>query len=74
MLLGHYSIWLLSIGIEADAAGIGIPAFIISVQYRRTPVQDWVSLFWYRTGSGIGTSFHSGTELTRCRIVRDPAF
>jgi hypothetical protein len=48
------------IGIEADAAGIGIMAFIFSVRYRSIPVPDWVSL------SSIGTSFHSSTELTRC--------
>ncbi len=52
------------------AAGIGIPASDISIRYRSIPVTDWVFLFRYRTGSGIGTLFHSGIGLTRCRIVR----
>ncbi len=44
---------LLGIGIKADAAGIGIQAYDIKVRYRSIPVQDWVPLFRYRTGSGI---------------------
>jgi hypothetical protein len=44
----------LGIGIDVDAAGIGIPAPCISVQYRSIPVADWVPLFLYRNGSGIG--------------------
>jgi hypothetical protein len=32
---------LLGIGIEADAAGIGIPAINISVRCRSIPVPDW---------------------------------
>jgi hypothetical protein len=35
------------------AAGIGIPASLVSVRYRRIPVPDWVSLFRYRNGSCI---------------------
>jgi hypothetical protein len=31
-----------------------IPASIVSVRYQSIPVQDWVSLFRYRIGSGIG--------------------
>jgi hypothetical protein len=31
----------MGIGIEADNAGIGIPASSISVQYRSIPVPDW---------------------------------
>ncbi len=34
----------LSIGIEADAAGISIPASSISVRYRCIPVPDWGTL------------------------------
>jgi hypothetical protein len=34
----------LDIGIEADAAGIGIPASSISVRYHSIPVPDWASL------------------------------
>jgi hypothetical protein len=29
-----------------------------------SPVPDWVPLLRYRTGSGIGIYFHSGTGLT----------
>ncbi len=47
----------MSIGIKANVAGIGIPASSIPVQYRSIPVPDWVSLFRYRTGSGIGGIF-----------------
>jgi hypothetical protein len=36
---------------------------------RSIPVQDWVPLFQYRTGSGIGIFVHSGTRLTGCRTV-----
>ncbi len=40
----------LGIGIEDDAAGIGIPASGISVRYRIIPVSDWgIPVFWYRT-------------------------
>jgi hypothetical protein len=51
----------LGIGIEANAAGIGIPAIIISVR---------CGAFRYRTGSSIVTSFHFGTGLTGCWTVR----
>jgi hypothetical protein len=37
--------YALHIGSEADATGIGIPAFIIAVRYWSIPVLDWVSLF-----------------------------
>jgi hypothetical protein len=47
----------MSIGIKANVAGIGIPASSILVQYRSTPVPDWVSLFRYRIGSGVGGIF-----------------
>jgi hypothetical protein len=33
--------------IEADAAGIGIPASSISVRYRSIPVPDWATLIPY---------------------------
>jgi hypothetical protein len=33
---------------------------------------DKVPLFRCRTSSGIGTSFYTGSGLTRCRIVRHP--
>jgi hypothetical protein len=44
----------LGIGINAEAAGIGIPASDISVPYLNIPGPEWVPLFWYRIGSGIG--------------------
>jgi hypothetical protein len=47
------SIPLLGIGIEAGAAGISLPASIISVRYWNIPIPDCVSLFRYQTGSGI---------------------
>jgi hypothetical protein len=31
----------IGIGIDADAAGVGIPASGFSVWYRRIPVSDW---------------------------------
>jgi hypothetical protein len=46
---------LLGIGIEADAAGIGIQQ--LSPVLRSIPVPDWVSLFRYRAGSGIDIFF-----------------
>jgi len=49
----------LGIGIKADAAGIGIPASNISVQYQRILLPDWVSLFQYRNDSGIKFFFFS---------------
>jgi hypothetical protein len=58
------------IGIEVDAAGIGIPASCISVRYKSIPVPDWVPIFRYQTGSGIGIFVHSGTGLTGCQTVR----
>jgi hypothetical protein len=64
------SIHSCGIGIEADAAGIDIPASCILVRYRSIPVQDWVLLSLYRTGSGIGVFVHSGIRLIRCRTVR----
>ncbi len=45
-------------------------AFDISIRYRSIPLHDWVPLFLYWTGSGIGILFYSGTGLTGCRIVR----
>jgi hypothetical protein len=44
---------LLGIGIEADAACIGILAFSNLVRYRSIPVPVWVSLFRYRAGSSM---------------------
>jgi hypothetical protein len=52
---------------KADAAGIGIPASLISVQYRSIPVPDLVPLFRYQIGSGIGIIFHSSTGMTGYR-------
>ncbi len=60
-ILCYGSIPLLGIGIESGAAGISIPAFIISVRYWNILVPGWVSLFLYETSSVIGDSFHSGT-------------
>jgi hypothetical protein len=45
-------------------------ASYISVRYRSIPAPDWVPLFRYRTGSGIGFFVHSGAGLTGCRTVR----
>jgi hypothetical protein len=39
----------LGIGIEVDAAGIGIPASRISIRYRSIPVPDWVPF----SGTGL---------------------
>ncbi len=33
------------------------------------PIPDWVPLFRYQTGSGIGILFHSGTGMTGCRCI-----
>ncbi len=41
-------------GIEADVDGNGIEGSCISVWYRNIPVPDWVPLFRYWSGSGIG--------------------
>jgi hypothetical protein len=61
---------LLGIGFEVDAAGIGISASCISVRYRSIPVPDWVTSFWYRTGSGIGIFCYSASGgLTGYRTV-----
>jgi hypothetical protein len=49
------------IGIQKTNAGIGIPASVISGRYRIKKMLDCVSLFWYRTGSGIVNLFQSGT-------------
>jgi hypothetical protein len=38
---------------EADDAGIGIPASDISIRYRRISVPDWVPLIRYRSTSDI---------------------
>ncbi len=51
----------------------GIPVSGISVRYRSIPVPpDWILLFQYQTGSGIGIFIHSGTRLTRCQTVWQP--
>ncbi len=50
--------------------GIGIPASLISDSYRSTSIPDRSPLYWYRTGSGFGIVFHSGTGMTGCRKVR----
>ncbi len=63
-ILCYGSIPLLGIGIEAGAAGISIPAFIVSVRYWNILVPEWVSLFRFQTGSVIGDSFHSGNYRT----------
>ncbi len=64
--------WLsqLGIGIESNAAGVGIPSSSISVRYRSIPVPDWIPVFRHRTASGIGIFIHSGTGLTGCRTFR----
>ncbi len=50
---------MLDVGIVSisNAASIGIPASSISVRYRSIPLPDWISLFRYRTASGIGILF-----------------
>jgi hypothetical protein len=57
-----------------DVQGVSPPpalaSLIISVRYRSNLVPDWISLFRYRSGPGIGASFHSGTGMTRCWTVR----
>jgi hypothetical protein len=68
--IGRISTFLAVIEVEVEAAGIGIPASCISVRYRSIPVPDWVPLFRYPTGSGIGFFVHSGTGLTGLRTVR----
>ncbi len=57
------------VGIDTNTAGIGIPAYGISVQYRSIFVQDWVPLIRYRTAPGIGILIHSGFGLTGCLTV-----
>jgi hypothetical protein len=57
---------LLGIGIEADAAAIGI-RHLKPVQEHSGTYQ--IPLFLYWTGSGIGILFLSGTGLTGCLIV-----
>jgi hypothetical protein len=63
-----FYLWAFSIaagaGIEADAAGIGIPASGISVWYRSILVPDWVPIIRYRTDTGIGIFVPSGTGLS----------
>jgi hypothetical protein len=59
----------LSIGIDVDAAGIGISTSIISVSCRSIPVPDQAFipvLDWFRNKY----FFHSGTALTGCRTIR----
>ncbi len=63
-----YTVFKPGIGIKEDAADIAIPAPIFSV--RSVSVPNWVSLFRYRNGTGIGIYFHSGSGLTGCRTVR----
>jgi hypothetical protein len=56
-------------GIDPEAAGPA-PASGISVQYRSVLVPNWVPLFRYRTGSGIGIFVYSGAGLTGCRTFK----
>jgi hypothetical protein len=58
------------IGIQKTNAGIGIPASITPVRYRRKKMSDCVTLLRYRTNSDIVSFFQSGTGLTGCRTVR----
>jgi hypothetical protein len=60
----------LGIGIEETNAGIGVPAYIISVRYRTKQMPDCVGLVRYRISSGVVSFYHSGTGLIRCRTVR----
>jgi hypothetical protein len=60
----------LGIGILKTNAGIGIPAFVISVRYRSKKMPDCIILFRYRIGSGIVSLSQSGTGLTGCRTFR----
>jgi hypothetical protein len=58
------------VGIDTNTAGIGIPAYVISVRYQKIPMPDWVvPLIRYRTAPGIGILIHSGTGLTGCLTV-----
>jgi hypothetical protein len=57
------------IGIQKTNAGIGIPAFIITVRYRSYTMPDCVVSFRYRTVSGIVSFFQSGTGLIGCRTA-----
>ena len=54
----------LGIGIEADAAGIGIPASSISVQYHSIPVLDWGTLIPVPDSPSFRhlTKLHKGTS------------
>jgi hypothetical protein len=60
----------MGVGIDTNAAGIGIPAPSILVRYRSIPVPGRDPLFRYRTDFGIGIFIHSGIRLTGCRTVR----
>jgi hypothetical protein len=53
---------------------IGIKAYSISVRCRNIPVPDWLPLFWYRTGSGIGILVHSRADWTDAGQSGIPAF
>jgi hypothetical protein len=59
----------LDIGIESDAASIGIPASGFSVRYRSIPVPDWAPLFWYWTAPCIGILINSSTGLIAAYIL-----
>jgi hypothetical protein len=54
----------LGIGIEADAAGIGIPASSISVRHRSIPVPDWDPLIPVLDSPAFRhlTKLHEGTS------------
>jgi hypothetical protein len=62
---------LVGIGIRKTNAGIGIPASVISVQYRSKKMTDCIILFRYRIGSGIVSLSQSGAGLT---MPYSPAF
>jgi hypothetical protein len=54
----------MDIAIEADAAGIGIPASSISVRYRSIPVPDWGTLIPVQDSPAFRrlTKLHKGTS------------
>ncbi len=54
----------MGIGIEADAAGIGIPASSISVRYRSIPVPDFGTLIPVPDSLAFRhlTKLHKGTS------------
>jgi hypothetical protein len=65
---GHLKV---NIRIWASALRSMPPASCFSVHYRSISVPDWVPLFRYQIGSGIGIFVHSSTGLAgSCQTVR----